>query len=53
MFLDTKNKNMCGLGVGISMGFEIQPISHFWGAISNVLHILPLTVAQGTRKYMV
>jgi hypothetical protein len=57
MFLDTRNKNMYGLGVGISTGFEIQPISYFWGvgltpgAISNVLHILP--VKQGTRKYMV
>jgi hypothetical protein len=57
MFLDTKNKNMYGLGVAISMGFEIQPISHFWemrltpGAIANVLHILPVT--QGTRICMV
>jgi hypothetical protein len=57
MFLDTGNKNMYGLWVGISTGFEIQPISHFWGvgltpgAISNVLHILPVT--EGTRKYMV
>ena len=48
---------MYGLGEGISTGFEIQQISHFWGvrltpmAISNVLHILPVT--QGTRKYMV
>ena len=57
MFLDTRNKNMYGLGVGILMGFEIQQISHFWGvgltrrAISNVLHLLHVT--QGTRKYMV
>ena len=56
MFLVTENKNMFGLGVGISTGFEIQQISHFWGvgltpmAISNVLHILPVT--QGTRIYM-
>jgi hypothetical protein len=57
MFLGTKNKNMYGIGVGISTAFEIQPISHFWrvglapGAISNVMHIL--LVAQGTRIYMV
>jgi hypothetical protein len=57
MFLVTENKNIYGLGVGISTGFEIQQISHFWGvgltprAISNVLHVLPVT--QGTRKYMV
>jgi hypothetical protein len=57
MFLETRNKKVYGLGLGISTGFEIQPISHFWGvgltpgAISNVLHILPVT--QGTKIYMV
>ena len=56
MFLETGNKNMYGLGVGISTGFEIQQISHFGGggltpgAISNVLYILPVT--QGTRIYI-
>jgi hypothetical protein len=50
---------MYGLGVDIATGFEIQPISHFWGegltpgAISNVLHIHVLPVTQGTRKYMI
>jgi hypothetical protein len=57
LLLDTRNKNIYGLGVGISKVFEI--FSNFLflgvgltpGAISYVLHILPVT--QGTRMYMV
>jgi hypothetical protein len=56
---DTRNKNIYGLGVGIStvFFFKYSAISRFCGvlftsgAISNVLHILPVT--QGTRMYYV
>jgi hypothetical protein len=48
---NTRNNNICGLGVGISIVFEI--FSNFLflrgrltpGAISNVLHILPVTLS--------
>jgi hypothetical protein len=48
---------MYGLGVDISTGIGIQPTSHLCGvrltpgAISYVLHILPVT--QGTRIYII
>jgi hypothetical protein len=57
MFLDTKNKNKYDLGVGISIVFKKFSNFPFLGvrltpgAISNVLHILPVT--EGTRIYMV
>jgi hypothetical protein len=56
MFLNTRNNNIDGFGGGISVVFEI--FSNFLfrggvtpGAISNVLHILPIT--KETRIYMV
>jgi hypothetical protein len=57
MLLDTRNKYIQSLGVGISIVFKIFSNFPFLrmeltqGAISNVLHILP--VAQGTKIYMV
>jgi hypothetical protein len=65
MVLDTRNKNMYGLGVGFSIVFKIFskqiPVSGGGegrgrgvltpGAMPNVLHILPVT--QGTRTYLV
>jgi hypothetical protein len=57
MVLDTWYKNMYGLGVGISIVFEIFINFPFLGvgltpgALPNVLHILSVT--QGTRIYTV
>jgi hypothetical protein len=57
MVLDTRNKNMYGLGVGISIVFQIFRNFLFLrgglapGAIPVVLHILPVT--QGTKTYLV
>jgi hypothetical protein len=57
MVLDTSNKNMYCLGVGISIVFEIFSYFLFLGvgltpgAIPKVLYILP--VKQGTKIYMV
>jgi hypothetical protein len=56
MLFDTRNKNIYGLGVRISIVFKIFSNSCLWkvgmtpGVISNVLHILPVT--QGTRIYI-
>jgi hypothetical protein len=48
MFLDTRNKNMYGLEVGISMVFKIFRQFPIYGGVDtrghiNVLHILPVT----------
>jgi hypothetical protein len=59
MFFDTKNKNILyGLGVGISIVFEVFSNFPFQGggltlgAISNVLHILPVTLVYVSEDLM-
>jgi hypothetical protein len=57
MFFDTRNKNMYGLGVGISTVFEI--LGHFLfredrtTPYDHDLFTIRCSLTQGTRTYMV
>jgi hypothetical protein len=57
MFLDTRNKNMYGLGVGISTVSKIFSYFQFLGGgvdpRSHDLHTIGYSVTQGTRIYRV
>jgi hypothetical protein len=57
MFLDTRNKNIYGLGVGISMVSKIFSYFPFLGdgvdPRSHDLHTIGCSVTQGTRLYRV
>jgi hypothetical protein len=55
MPLETTNKNIYGLGVGISTVFEIFSNFPFLGggvnSMGHDLHTIECTLAQGTRIY--
>jgi hypothetical protein len=53
MLLDTRNKNIYGLGVGISMVFEIFLVSRGTGPLRMVMTFMPSDGIDTKQEYMV